>query len=58
MICEQWIDKDKKGDGRSLIQVILRNLFGVTEENKETFLGVTDVSAEITYEADATRMEV
>ena len=58
MICEQWIEKDKKGGSRGLIDVIFRNLFGVNEENKETFFGVSDVLAEITYEADATRMQV
>ena len=58
MICEQWIAKDKKVGGRGLINVIFRNLFLVNEENKETFFGVTYVPAEITYEADATRMQV
>ena len=58
MICEQWIEKDTKGGGRGLIDVIFRNLFGVNEENKETFFGVTDVPVEISYEADATRMQV
>jgi hypothetical protein len=58
MICEHWFEKDKNGGGRSLIGLIFRNLFGVNDENKETFFGVTDVPADITYEADATRMQV
>jgi hypothetical protein len=58
MICEQWIQKDKKGGGRGLIDVIFRNLFGMNEGNKDTFFGVTDVLAEVSYEADATRMQV
>lgn len=47
MICEQWIEENKKGGSRGLIEVILRSLLGVTEENKETFVRVTDVQAEI-----------
>jgi len=58
MICEQWIGKDKKGGGRGLIDVIFWNLFGLNEENKDTFFGVTDVPTEISYEADAQRMNV
>lgn len=47
MICEQWIEKDKKGGGRGLIDVIFLNLFVANEENKENVFGVTDVQAEM-----------